>query len=203
MKKICVICHHLYQSLQRLPALNPNQTSYRETYWSLRLALLHFCTLVLCESISYSPLHLVDLSRPIWKLHIIHLINRSTFHLFIIKGHEYHWVKELSVVLKWASQTKELSGIKTVLIYCSLAVFIFISGAWGAWWVAFLCSWWSAPTMAPLATSFPILPPIFARLVDEQVFENTRPKPAYGRQGLDWIVRPGYSFVVFSTNRGI
>ena len=28
----------------------------------------------------------------------------------------------------------------------------------------------------------------------------TRPKPAYGRQGLDWIVRPGYSFVVFSTN---
>ena len=28
----------------------------------------------------------------------------------------------------------------------------------------------------------------------------TRPKPAYGRQGLDWIVGPGYSFVVFSTN---
>ena len=27
----------------------------------------------------------------------------------------------------------------------------------------------------------------------------TRPKPAYGRQGLDWIVGPGYSFVVFST----
>ena len=26
----------------------------------------------------------------------------------------------------------------------------------------------------------------------------TRPKPAYGRQGLDWIVGPGYSFVVFS-----
>ena len=36
-------------------------------------------------------------------------------------------------------------------------------------------------------------------------FEITRPKPAYGRQGLDWIVGPGYSFedVVFSTNRGI
>ena len=34
-------------------------------------------------------------------------------------------------------------------------------------------------------------------------FVITRPKPAYGRQGLDWIVRPGYSFVVFSTNRGI
>ena len=31
----------------------------------------------------------------------------------------------------------------------------------------------------------------------------TRPKPAYGRQGLDWIVRPGYSFVVFSYNRGV
>ena len=29
----------------------------------------------------------------------------------------------------------------------------------------------------------------------------TRPKPAYGRQGLDWIVGPGYSFVVFSTNK--
>ena len=35
-------------------------------------------------------------------------------------------MKELTVVLKWASrfQTKELSGIKTVLIYCCLAVFI-------------------------------------------------------------------------------
>ena len=30
---------------------------------------------------------------------------------------------------------------------------------------------------------------------------TTRPKPAYGRQGLDWIVWPGYSFVVFSTNK--
>ena len=30
-------------------------------------------------------------------------------------------------------------------------------------------------------------------------FKITRPKPAYGRQGLDWIVGPGYSFVVFST----
>ena len=29
----------------------------------------------------------------------------------------------------------------------------------------------------------------------------TRPKPAYGRQGLDWIVGPGYSFVVFWTNK--
>ena len=32
---------------------------------------------------------------------------------------------------------------------------------------------------------------------------TTRPKPAYGQQGLDWIVGPGYSFVVFSTNSGI
>ena len=34
-----------------------------------------------------------------------------------------------------------------------------------------------------------------------QRFAETRPKPAYGRQGLDWIVGPGYSFVVFSTNK--
>ena len=32
-------------------------------------------------------------------------------------------------------------------------------------------------------------------------FKYTRPKPAYGRQGLDWIVGPGYSFVVFSINK--
>ena len=30
---------------------------------------------------------------------------------------------------------------------------------------------------------------------------TTRPKPAYGRQGLDWIVGPGYRVVVFSTNK--
>ena len=34
------------------------------------------------------------------------------------------------------------------------------------------------------------------------IFYSTRLKPAYGQQGLDWIVGPGYSFVVFSTNRG-
>ena len=34
-------------------------------------------------------------------------------------------------------------------------------------------------------------------------FKKTRPKPAYGWQGLDWIIEPGYSFVVFSTNRGV
>ena len=33
------------------------------------------------------------------------------------------------------------------------------------------------------------------------IIKITRPKPAYGRQGLDWIVGPGYSFVVFSTNK--
>ena len=32
-------------------------------------------------------------------------------------------------------------------------------------------------------------------------FVKTRPKPAYGWQGLDWIVGPGYSFVVSSTNK--
>ena len=36
-----------------------------------------------------------------------------------------------------------------------------------------------------------------------QLFVLTRPKPAYGRQGLDWIVGPGYSFVVFSTNKTV
>ena len=46
-EQICINCHHLYQSLQRLPALNPNQTSYRETYWSLRL--LHFCAFALLQ----------------------------------------------------------------------------------------------------------------------------------------------------------
>ena len=30
---------------------------------------------------------------------------------------------------------------------------------------------------------------------------KTRPKPAYDRQGQDWIVRPEYSFGVFSTSR--
>ena len=30
-------------------------------------------------------------------------------------------------------------------------------------------------------------------------FYITRPKPAFGRQGLDWIVGPEYSFRVFST----
>ena len=39
------------------------------------------------------------------------------------------------------------------------------------------------------------------RRVVNKNFKTTRPKPAYGRQGLDWIVGPGYSFVVFSTNK--
>ena len=30
---------------------------------------------------------------------------------------------------------------------------------------------------------------------------KTRPKPAYDRQGQDWIVRPEYSFGVFSKSR--
>ena len=32
-----------------------------------------------------------------------------------------------------------------------------------------------------------------------ELFKRTRPKPAYGPQGLDWIVGPGYRFAVFST----
>ena len=40
---------------------------------------------------------------------------------------------------------------------------------------------------------FRVLEVLFAK------FCNTRPKPAYGRQGLDWIVGPGSSFAVFST----
>ena len=42
------------------------------------------------------------------------------------------------------------------------------------------------------------------KLLEQIQFTNiyeTRPKPAYGRQGLDWIVWLGYSFVVFSTNK--
>ena len=35
----------------------------------------------------------------------------------------------------------------------------------------------------------------------EKFFILTRLKPAYGQQGLDWIVGPGYSFVVFSTKK--
>ena len=45
-----------------------------------------------------------------------------------------------------------------------------------------------------LAIRFPIL-------CEHIIIIITRPKPAYGRQGLDWIVGPGYSFVVFSTNK--
>ena len=39
--------------------------------------------------------------------------------------------------------------------------------------------------------------------IDDELenFTKTRPKPAYDRQGLDWIIGPGYSFVVFSTNK--
>ena len=43
----------------------------------------------------------------------------------------------------------------------------------------------------------------FISISCEKTFFVTRPKPAYGRQGLDWIVGPGYSFVVFSTNKTI
>ena len=42
---------------------------------------------------------------------------------------------------------------------------------------------------------------VFALVFEFLIFDITRPKPAYGRQGLDWIVGPGYSFVVFSTKK--
>ena len=41
----------------------------------------------------------------------------------------------------------------------------------------------------------------FLTIINIIVIINTRPKPAYGRQGLEWIVGPRYSFVVFSTNK--
>ena len=53
---------------------------------------------------------------------------------------------------------------------------------------------------------FAIFLPGIVRALGNLMFYNvsicsTRPKPAYGRQGLDWIVGSGYSFVVFSTNQ--
>ena len=42
--------------------IRPFQTSYQETYWSHK----HSLPLVFCESMSYCPLHLADLSRWVW-----------------------------------------------------------------------------------------------------------------------------------------
>ena len=50
-----------------------------------------------------------------------------------------------------------------------------------------------------LVSNFPIKSLLGSKLLPS-IYE-TRPKPADGRQGLDWIVGPGYSFVVFSTNK--
>ena len=47
----------------------------------------------------------------------------------------------------------------------------------------------------------PRLPNWIVLSIRNIIIITTRPKPAYGRQGLDWIVGPGYSFVVFSTNK--
>ena len=38
-------------------------------------------------------------------------------------------------------------------------------------------------------------PMIYMRGFQSKHFASTRPKPAYGRQGLDWIVGPGYSLI--------
>ena len=34
---------------------------------------------------------------------------------------------------------------------------------------------------------------MYSSLDEAMRFKETRPKPAYGRHGLDWIVRPEYS----------
>ena len=69
-------------------------------------------------------------------------------------------------------------------------------------------SWLGLPVPKPISsTSLP--PPLWSPT--NMLFVNpsssiiiiTRPKPAYGRQGLDWIVGPGYSFLVFSTKKTI
>ena len=41
----------------------------------------------------------------------------------------------------------------------------------------------------------------FFSFVSISQINNSRPKPTYGRPGLDWIVGPGYSFGVFSMSR--
>ena len=41
----------------------------------------------------------------------------------------------------------------------------------------------------------------FFSFVSISQINNSRPKPTYGRPGLDWIVWPGYSFGVFSMSR--
>ena len=48
-----------------------DQTSNQETYWSLWI--LHCLPLVFFESISYCPLHLSDLSWPIWSFYFTRL----------------------------------------------------------------------------------------------------------------------------------
>ena len=52
-----------------------------------------------------------------------------------------------------------------------------------------------------LGRSLLLLCDMMGVLIITSIFCVTRPKPAYGRQGLDWISGPGYSFVVFSTNK--
>ena len=63
--------------------------------------------------------------------------------------------------------------------------------------------------LQPVFTALSVFPTITQQTVE--IFADhiiviiaiitTRPKLAYGRQGLDLIVGPGYSFVVFSTNK--
>ena len=86
-----------------------------------------------------------------------------------------------------------------------------VDGIWALDAMLMTFSWWSKP-FGPSIT-LPLVHPflhcsftplsqrdeLFNSCHISEVFNTTRPKPAYGRQGLDWIVGPGYSFVVFST----
>ena len=62
---------------------------------------------------------------------------------------------------------------------------------WSLWWL----------NLGALLVHTPDNCHLFPQRILHLIFFSTRPKPAYGLQGLDWIVGPGYSFVVFSTNK--
>ena len=74
------------------------------------------------------------------------------------------------------------------------------SERWRNFWRCTLWSlWWL--NLGALLVHTPDNCHLFPQRILHLIFFSTRPKPAYGLQGLDWIVGPGYSFVVFSTNK--
>ena len=106
-----------------------------------------------------------------------------------VRQHLLHLL--LLLFLFSSSSSSSLSYDSTLLLFLFLPLFLlltiitnilpslpplFLPSLWPLFWVLFLKSGW-------------------------QIFVSTRPKPAYSRQGLDWIVRPGYSFRVFSKSR--